>query len=94
MADKPYYSASPMGGGMPGKDGKSAYEIAKDEGYKGSEKEWLKTLEGSEGKDGQDGINGTDGDDGKDGKDGFPTEEQWNALKERVDALEGGDSDE
>ena len=35
-----------------GVDGKSAYEIAVENGFKGSEKEWLKSLRGPEGKTG------------------------------------------
>lgn len=34
--------------------GTSAYEIAVQNGYKGTEKEWLATLQGKDGKDGQD----------------------------------------
>lgn len=34
------------------------------------------------------GENGQDGTDGQDGADGFPSEEQWNALVARVEALE------
>jgi len=42
-----------MGGGNEvGKDGKSAYEIALDKGFEGSEEEWLNSLKGT------DGING------------------------------------
>ena len=33
-----------------GKDGKSAYELAKEAGFKGTEEEWLKTLNGKNGK--------------------------------------------
>lgn len=33
---------------------------------------------------------GPQGPPGKDGKDGFPTEEEWNDLLKRVEALEGG----
>lgn len=44
---------------------------------------------GDDGTDGTDGTDGDDGDDGADGKDGFPTEEQWNDLVDRVEALEG-----
>jgi len=37
-----------MGGGV-GKDGKSAYEIALDKGFEGSEEEWLNSLKGISG---------------------------------------------
>ena len=35
--------------GPPGKDGKSAYEIAVDHGFSGSQEEWLKSLHGKDG---------------------------------------------
>ena len=41
-----------------GKDGKSAYEVALANGFKGNETEWLNSLHG---KDGKDGANGKDG---------------------------------
>ena len=64
-----------------GKDGKSAYEIAVEYGFVGTEAEWLESLKGVDGKDGVngkdgcDGRNGVDGllgKDGKDGADGLP----------------------
>ncbi len=48
-------------GNLKGQDGKSAYEIAKENGFEGTEKEWLESLKGADGK-------GQDGQDGKDGK--------------------------
>lgn len=39
------------GGGTPGADGKSAYEIAVDEGFQGTEEEWLESLQGPPGSD-------------------------------------------
>ena len=53
-----------------GKDGKSAYEIAIEHGFVGTEADWLESLKGVDGKDGCDGRNGVDGLMGKDGKDG------------------------
>ena len=53
-----------------GKDGKSAYIIAVEHGFTGTENEWLQSLKGVDGKDGCDGRNGVDGLPGKDGKDG------------------------
>ena len=38
--------------GKDGIDGKSAYQIALDRGYQGSEEEWLKSLKGKDGNDG------------------------------------------
>ena len=59
--------------GADGKDGLSAYELAKENGFAGTVSEWLESLKGADGlpgKDGIDGKNGTDGKDGKDGRDG------------------------
>ena len=53
-----------------GKDGKSAYEIAVENGFVGTESEWLESLKGADGKDGTDGLPGKDGIDGKNGADG------------------------
>lgn len=65
--------------GVNGTDGKSAYQIWLDNGYTGTETdflEWLKGKDGADGKDGTngtngiDGVNGTNGVDGKDGANG------------------------
>lgn len=56
--------------GIDGKDGLSAYEIAKENGFVGTVAEWLESLKGVDGQPGKDGIDGKDGTDGKDGKDG------------------------
>lgn len=58
------------GNGVAGADGKSAYEIAVEYGFEGTEYEWLESLKGKDGKDGIDGVDGTNGTDGKDGVDG------------------------
>lgn len=50
--------------------GKSAYEIAVDNGFKGSETEWLESLHGEDGYTPIKGVDYFDGADGKDGKDG------------------------
>ena len=72
--------------GANGQDGKSAYEIAKANGYVGTEQEWLVSLKGKNGIDGTngkdgytpvkgvdyfDGTNGADGEDGADGKSAY-----------------------
>ena len=44
--------------GINGVDGKSAYEIAKAGGYKGTEAQWLESLKGASGKNGTNGVNG------------------------------------
>ena len=46
--------------------GKSAYEIAVDNGFVGTEAEWLASLKGEPGDNGQNGSNGTNGQDGAD----------------------------
>ena len=51
-------------------DGKSAYEIAVDEGFEGTEEEWLASLKGEKGDKGDPGTPGADGQPGKDGADG------------------------
>lgn len=53
-----------------GTDGKSAYEIAVEHGFVGTEADWLESLKGVDGKDGCDGRNGADGLPGRDGIDG------------------------
>ncbi|MDO4681083.1 MAG: phage tail spike protein [Aerococcus sp.] len=45
--------------------GDSAYEIAKQHGYKGTEEEWLNSLKGAPGQDGNQGLPGPPGKDGK-----------------------------
>lgn len=73
--------------GVAGSDGKSAYEIAVDNGFSGSETDWLTALRGTDGSDGlsayeiavQGGFVGTEaqwlaslrGADGNDGNDGL-----------------------
>lgn len=47
--------------GPRGPRGYSAYEIAVQEGFTGTEEEWLASLEGEDGENGQDGTNGEDG---------------------------------
>ena len=49
--------------------GKSAYEIAVENGFEGSEAEWLESLKGKNGEDGKSGKDGEDGKDGINGKD-------------------------
>ena len=56
--------------GVNGKDGLSAYEIAKENGFVGTVSEWLASLKGADGLPGKDGVDGKNGIDGKDGKDG------------------------
>ncbi len=74
--------------GPEGPSGPSAYEIAVKHGYDGSEEEWLASLVGPPGEAGPQGEKGETGAKGAKGEPGFPTEAQWNALLERVAALE------
>lgn len=50
--------------GCSAQNGLSAYEIAVEHGFQGTEEEWLESLRG---EDGQDGANGRPGADGEDG---------------------------
>lgn len=50
--------------------GESAYDLACDNGFEGTEAEWLASLRGKDGVDGKDGKDGADGKDGKDGLEG------------------------
>ena len=47
--------------GPQGPEGKSAYEIAVEEGYIGTEEEWLASLVGPQGPAGSPGSDGSDG---------------------------------
>lgn len=53
-----------------GADGKSAFEIAVENGFVGTETDWLESLKGADGRDGMNGSDGIDGQPGKDGRDG------------------------
>ena len=61
---------SEMQAGANGKDGRSAYEIATENGFVGTVAEWLESLKGRDGIDGKNGLPGKDGKDGLPGKDG------------------------
>ncbi|EMR0512933.1 YadA-like family protein [Stenotrophomonas maltophilia] len=55
---------NPPGGGTQGpagQNGASAYDIARSNGFVGTEREWLDSLQGRDGVDGQNGIDGRDG---------------------------------
>ena len=45
-----------------GADGKSAYEIAVDNGFEGNEEEWIESLQGKQGPQGKQGVKGDKGD--------------------------------
>ena len=58
------------GTGEKGYPGLSAYEVAQENGYTGTEKEWLASLKGADGKNGADGKQGPAGKDGAKGETG------------------------
>src|SRR5690625_6819397 len=66
MANKPHYSVEPyyVGGGA-GDPGKSAYEIAVENGFEGDEQAWLDSLVGPQGPAGKDGADGAQGPQGE-----------------------------
>ena len=72
--------------GEKGSDGKSAYQIAVEQGYQGSESDWLSSLKGDKGEKGNTGAKGNPGQDGADGKSAYAiavehgyedSEEKW-----------------
>jgi len=76
-----------------GKDGKSAYEIAVEHGFVGTEAEWLESLKGVDGKD---GVNGKDGCDGRNGVDGLPGKDGKDGAnglpgRDGIDGINGSD---
>ena len=57
--------------GEKGTDGKSAYQIAVEQGYQGSESDWLTSLKGDKGEKGNTGAKGSPGQDGAEGKSAY-----------------------
>ena len=78
---------SGMQTGANGKDSRSAYEIAIENGFVGTAAEWLESLKGRDGIDGKDGLPGKDG---KDGADGLPGKDGTNG-KDGKDGRDGKD---
>ena len=70
-----------------GKDSRSAYEIAVEHGFVGTETEWLESLKGVDGKD---GVNGKDGCDGRNGADGLPGRDGIDGKSAYIIAVEHG----
>lgn len=58
--------------GAKGDNGDSAYTIAVNNGFVGTQTQWLNSLKGADGEDGTNGTNGTDGEDGAKGDKGDP----------------------
>ena len=72
--------------GEKGSDGKSAYQIAVEQGYQGSESDWLSSLKGDKGEKGNTGAKGNPGQDSAEGKSAYAiavehgyedSEEKW-----------------
>lgn len=63
-------AGTPGATGSTGADGKSAYQVAVDDGFVGDETAWLASLVGPQGTQGNPGTAGADGDDGAPGVDG------------------------
>lgn len=63
--------------GERGKDGKSAYEIAVENGYTGDKEQWLASLKGRDGSSGRDGRNGLSAYELADGEFLFGTVGKW-----------------
>lgn len=57
--------------GANGEKGSSAYQIAVEQGYQGSESDWLSSLKGDKGEKGNTGAKGNPGQDGADGKSAY-----------------------
>ena len=57
--------------GEKGTDGKSAYQIAVEQGYQGSESDWLSSLKGDKGEKGNTGAKGNPGQDSAEGKSAY-----------------------
>ena len=91
--------------GANGEKGSSAYQIAVEQGYQGSESDWLSSLKGDKGEKGNTGAKGNPGQDGADGKSAYAiavehgyedSEEKWLlSLKgEKGDTGERGEKGE
>ena len=67
-----WYNQGPISGvkGDDGASGKSAYELAEENGYSGSESEWLASLKGAKGDKGEKGDQGPQGEQGIQGLQG------------------------
>ncbi len=78
----------------PGADGKSAYEIAVENGFVGTEQQWLESLKGEQGEQGADGYQGVDGKSAYElaVEQGFEgTEQEWLSSLVGVNGLDGVD---
>ena len=91
--------------GANGEKGSSAYQIAVEQGYQGSESDWLSSLKGDKGEKGNTGAKGNPGQDSAEGKSAYAiavehgyenSEDEWLlSLKgEKGDTGERGDKGE
>lgn len=86
--------------GLDGTNGKSAFEIAVENGFVGTEAEWLESLKGKDGADGKDGAVGPQGEQGPPGKDGvtpdmseYPTKADYEDLQRILQSLKDSTMD-
>ncbi len=84
--------------GADGQDGLSAYQVAVNEGFVGTEAQWLDSLQGPQGIAGVDGVDGTNGADGVNGLSAYEiavaqgfvgTEAQWLVSLQGAQGLQG-----
>lgn len=78
-------------GGIIGSSGKSAYELAVENGFVGTEQQWLASLKGADGVNGIDGKDGTDGRTPVKGVDYFTAADRTEFVSEVIAALPNGD---
>jgi hypothetical protein len=83
-----------------GGNGKSAFEIAVENGFVGTEAEWLVSLKGKDGANGRDGAVGPQGEQGPPGKDGvtpdmseYPTRSDYEDLQRKLQSLQDNTMD-
>lgn len=85
------------GGAAVGPSGKSAYDIAVENGFEGTQSEWLTSLVGADGQDGADGKDGLDGATGPSGQSAYDiavangyegTQTQWLASLQGRDGTD------
>ena len=95
--NQPYLSKTPYyirgNGGGAGEPGKSAYEIAVEQGFEGDEQAWLESLKGEKGDAGPQGPKGDKGDKGDPGADGKDGEQGPQGLP-GVDGKDGADGEQ
>lgn len=78
-----YVSENPVVGA----DGKSAYDIAKEQGFEGTEQEWLDSLKGADGEKGETGATGADGYTPQKGVDYWTEEDMVEMVNDVIAAL-------